>query len=170
MPYIWLLILEVMHLPLMSWNLTFPQISKYSSAHYCLLFSSTVAPYAIITFPFLFAVMFGDAGHGFLMALFAFFMILREKQLSASKAGGDVSSKLHQMQRLYFVFQFLSFFLKPKRLTHHWIVVPKFELRHCTIFSCYISPELLHSAAFQYMSVSFSCVTDHFTALVLQII
>lgn len=51
-----------------------------------------VAPYAIITFPFLFAVMFGDAGHGLLMALFAFFMILREKQLSTSKAGGDVGS------------------------------------------------------------------------------
>ena len=83
------------------------EISKYSSAHYCFLFSSTVAPYAIITFPFLFAVMFGDAGHGFLMALFAFFMILREKQLSTSKAGGDVSSKLQQMQGLYFVFQFL---------------------------------------------------------------
>ena len=49
------------------------------------------APYAVITFPFLFAVMFGDAGHGFLMALFAFLLILREKKLANNKTGGEVS-------------------------------------------------------------------------------
>ncbi|KAI6645918.1 hypothetical protein LOD99_13176 [Oopsacas minuta] len=47
-------------------------------------------PYTIITFPFLFAVMFGDAGHGLLMFLFAISLIIFEKRLANWKAGGEV--------------------------------------------------------------------------------
>ncbi|KXS15185.1 V0/A0 complex, 116-kDa subunit of ATPase [Gonapodya prolifera JEL478] len=37
--------------------------------------------YTIVTFPFLFAMMFGDVGHGFLMALAGIFLTVKEKSL-----------------------------------------------------------------------------------------
>ncbi|XP_061080937.1 V-type proton ATPase 116 kDa subunit a 1-like isoform X2 [Conger conger] len=48
------------------------------------------APYTIITFPFLFAVMFGDLGHGVLMTCFALFLVLRESRLLAQKNDNEI--------------------------------------------------------------------------------
>lgn len=43
--------------------------------------------FAVITFPFLFAVMFGDLGHGFLVTLTAAGMILAEKKIEKIDIG-----------------------------------------------------------------------------------
>nr|XP_033775185.1 V-type proton ATPase 116 kDa subunit a isoform X1 [Geotrypetes seraphini] len=48
------------------------------------------APYTIITFPFLFAVMFGDLGHGILMTLFAVWMVLRESRILSQKSDNEL--------------------------------------------------------------------------------
>lgn len=39
--------------------------------------------YTIVTFPFLFAVMFGDWGHGICLLLATLYFIIREKKFSS---------------------------------------------------------------------------------------
>jgi len=43
--------------------------------------------FAIVTFPFLFAVMFGDIGHGTIIFLAAVYMILAERKLAKADLG-----------------------------------------------------------------------------------
>ncbi|KAH8359872.1 hypothetical protein KR093_009305 [Drosophila rubida] len=48
------------------------------------------ALYTCITFPFLFAVMFGDLGHGIILLLFGAWMVLSEQKLARIKNGGEI--------------------------------------------------------------------------------
>ncbi|KAM9794082.1 V-type proton ATPase 116 kDa subunit a 2 isoform 2-T2 [Syngnathus typhle] len=49
------------------------------------------APYTIITFPFLFAVMFGDLGHGAVMTFFALWMVLTENKQTRKRSSNEVN-------------------------------------------------------------------------------
>ena len=53
-----------------------------------------LAPYTMITFPFLFAIMFGDLGHGAIMLAFALYFIRNEKRLEAARITDEVFNVL----------------------------------------------------------------------------
>ena len=57
-------------------------IDAYGVGHYREI---NPTPFSIITFPFLFAVMFGDLGHGFLVTIVAALMVWFEKAISKRK-------------------------------------------------------------------------------------
>ena len=59
--------------------------------------SLSTALYTTTTFPFLFAVMFGGAGHAALLLAFSAWMVLREKQLIAAKVTGEVSERVSEV-------------------------------------------------------------------------
>ena len=77
---------------------TFFRTNKFTSAFQALINAYGVATYretnpavyTIITFPFLFAVMFGDAGHGCIMLAFGLWMCIKEKQLEARKIDSEI--------------------------------------------------------------------------------
>jgi len=77
---------------------TFFRTNKFTSAFQALINAYGVASYremnpavyTIITFPFLFAIMFGDAGHGVIAFMFALWCIVKEKQLLARKSDNEI--------------------------------------------------------------------------------
>ncbi|XP_063230731.1 V-type proton ATPase 116 kDa subunit a 1-like isoform X3 [Bacillus rossius redtenbacheri] len=72
---------------------TFNRTNKFTRGFQILIDSYGVASYrevnpglyTVITFPFLFAVMFGDVGHGIIMTAFGAFMVLQEKKFAKKK-------------------------------------------------------------------------------------
>ncbi|XP_075458611.1 V-type proton ATPase 116 kDa subunit a 4-like [Ascaphus truei] len=77
---------------------TFNRTNKFTSGFQNIVDAYGVAnyremnptPYTIITFPFLFAVMFGDCGHGAVMLGAALWMVMNEKKLLASKNNNEI--------------------------------------------------------------------------------
>ncbi|KAI5698914.1 hypothetical protein M8J75_013823 [Diaphorina citri] len=77
---------------------TYNRTNKFTKAFQALIDAYGVSsyremnptPYTIITFPFLFAVMFGDLGHGAIMFLFAAWMVMKEKPLMTLKTDNEI--------------------------------------------------------------------------------
>ncbi|XP_031130628.1 V-type proton ATPase subunit a3-like [Ipomoea triloba] len=74
---------------------TYFKTNKFTSAFQEIVDAYGVAKYqeanpgvfTIVTFPFLFAVMFGDWGHGICLLLATLYFLIREKKLSSQKLG-----------------------------------------------------------------------------------
>ncbi|RCN43114.1 hypothetical protein ANCCAN_10902 [Ancylostoma caninum] len=66
-------------------------VDAYGIANYR---EANPAPWSIISFPFLFAVMFGDSGHGIIMFLAALAFVVFEKKLIAMKIKDEVGGQL----------------------------------------------------------------------------
>ncbi|XP_067928179.1 V-type proton ATPase 116 kDa subunit a 1-like [Watersipora subatra] len=77
---------------------TYHRTNKFTAVFQSLIDAYGVSSYqevnpaslSIVTFPFLFSVMFGDIGHGFIMFLLGLWMVMWEKPLQAKKSNNEI--------------------------------------------------------------------------------
>merc|ERR1712223_5213 len=77
---------------------TYFRTNKYTTAFQSLINAYGVASYGetnpavytIVTFPFLFAVMFGDCGHGCLVLAFGLYLCMNERKLESKKTDNEI--------------------------------------------------------------------------------
>jgi V-type H+-transporting ATPase subunit a len=67
-------------------------IESYGTANYK---EANPALFSIVTFPFLFAVMFGDFGHGIIMFITALYMVLNEKKLKKPAQENEIFGMMY---------------------------------------------------------------------------
>ncbi|KAL0248155.1 hypothetical protein GEMRC1_003391 [Eukaryota sp. GEM-RC1] len=68
------------------------------------------ALFSLITFPFLFSLMFSDIGHGLMMAVAAWFLISQEKKLEGKKLG-DIMAYMYTGRYILFIMGLLSIYV-----------------------------------------------------------
>lgn len=66
--------------------------------------------YTIATFPFLFAVMFGDAGHGLIMLVASAWMIIAEKSLEKKREISEIFSIFFGGRYIIFLMSLFSIY------------------------------------------------------------
>ncbi|RLN18147.1 V-type proton ATPase subunit a3-like [Panicum miliaceum] len=119
---------------------TYFQTNKFTSAFQEIVDAYGVAKYqeanpgvfTIVTFPFLFAVMFGDWGHGICLLLATLYLIIREKKLASQKLG-DIMEMMFGGR--YVIFMMALFSIYTGLIYNEFFSVP-FELFGKSAYAC----------------------------------